>query len=91
MINPNNQSTININEPQSPNDSQSKEITEWKSCCYKLNPSMTKYFVQVSVLSGLIIFSSVMLVKEPECNSQRNYASLLMFCLGSFLPSPKMS
>jgi len=92
MLTQNNQSTININDTENPRNSTAKsESNEWKSCCYKLNPTMTKYFVQVSILSGLILFSSVMLVKETDCNSQRNYSSLLMICLGCFLPSPKMT
>jgi hypothetical protein len=85
-----NQSTTNINDIENPINNKTEPV-EWKSCCYRLNPSMTKYFVQVSILTGLIVFSSVMLVKEPDCNSQRNYSSLLMICLGCFLPSPKMS
>ena len=64
---------------------------EWRSCCFKMNPNATKYFVQVSILSGLIIYSAVMLVVSPDCNSQRNYGSLLMICLGTFIPSPKIN
>ena len=65
--------------------------TEWISCCFKMNTSAVKYFVQVSILSGLIIYSAVMLVVSPDCNSQRNYGSLLMICLGTFIPSPKIN
>lgn len=63
---------------------------QWKSCCFSINPQATKYFIQVSILSGLIVYSAVMLVIIPECNSQRNYSSLLLFCLGILSPSPKM-
>ena len=70
---------------------EEKSNGEWKSLCFKLNTNATKYFVQVGVLTGLIIFSSIMLVKEPDCQSQRNYSSLLMVCLGCFLPSPKIT
>ena len=65
--------------------------TEWKSCCFKMNPSATKYFIQVGILSALIIYSATMLVINPDCNSQRNYGSLLMICLGTFIPSPKIN
>ena len=65
--------------------------TEWKSCCFKMNPSATKYFIQVGILSGLIVYSATMLVVNPDCNSQRNYGSLLMICLGTFIPSPKIN
>jgi hypothetical protein len=64
---------------------------EWKSCCFSINASATKYFVQVGVLAGLIIYSAVMMVIMPDCNSQRNYSSLLLFCLGILAPSPKMN
>ena len=65
--------------------------TQWKSCCFSINPQATRYFVQVSILVGLIIYSATMLVVIPECNSQRNYSSLLLFCLGILTPSPKMN
>ena len=64
--------------------------THWRSCCFTLNTSATKYFVQVSILASLIIYSATMLVIIPECNSQRNYSSLLLFCLGILTPTPKM-
>ena len=63
---------------------------EWKSCCLKVDKNAVKYFVQVGILSGLVIFSAVMLVVEKDCNSQRNYSSLLMICLGTLIPSPKL-
>jgi len=64
---------------------------EWISCCIKMDKSAVKYFTQISVLTGLIVFSATMLVYDTDCNSQRNYASLLMVCLGCFLPQPKMT
>ena len=64
---------------------------EWKSCCLKADKSAVKYFIQVGILSGLILFSAIMLVSDKDCNSQRNYSSLLMICLGVFLPQPKMN
>jgi hypothetical protein len=63
---------------------------EWKSCCLKVDKNALKYFVQVGILSGLIIFSATMLVADKDCNSQRNYSSLLMICLGTLIPSPKL-
>ena len=65
--------------------------THWRSCCFIINPQATKYFIQVGILSGLIIFSATMLVVNPACESQRNYSSLLLFCLGTLTPSPRMS
>ena len=65
--------------------------TQWRSCCFSINPQATKYFIQVGILSGLIIFSATMLVVNPACESQRNYSSLLLFCLGTLTPSPRMS
>lgn len=67
------------------------ENVEWKSCCLRADKNMVKYIVQVGVLSGLILFSASMLVVDKDCNSQRNYSSLLMICLGVFLPQPKMN
>ena len=67
-----------------------KKPTQWKSCCFTINTSATKYFVQVSILASLIVYSATMLVIIPECNSQRNYSSLLLFCLGILTPTPKM-
>ena len=64
------------------------KVEEWKSCCLKADKNAVKYFFQVGILSGLILFSASMLVVDRDCNSQRNYASLLMVCLGVFLPQP---
>jgi len=68
---------------------ESVESAEWKSCCFKLDKNAAKYITQVSILGGLIIFSATMLVIDKDCNSQRNYSSLLMICLGTLIPSPK--
>lgn len=81
--------TISI-EPVSPSN-KSKEKNEWKSCCFSINQSATKYFVQVGILSLLIVYSATMLVVNQECESQRNFAGLLMICLGTLVPSPKMT
>ena len=64
---------------------------EWKSCCLKVDKNAMKYFIQVGILGGLIIFSAVMLVVDKDCASQRNYSSLLMISLGTLIPSPKMT
>jgi len=63
---------------------------EWKSCCLRVDKNALKYFVQVGILGGLIIFSASMLVIDKSCESQRNYSSLLMICLGTLIPSPKL-
>ena len=68
-----------------------KEKTEWRSCCFSINQSATKYFVQIGILSSLIVYSATMLVIDRNCESQRNYGSLLMICLGTLVPSPKMT
>ena len=81
---------VALSSIRSENTPQSKQMI-WKSCCFAINPVAAKYFVQVSILAGLIIYSAVMLVINQECNSQRNYSSLLLFCLGTLTPSPRMS
>jgi len=65
-----------------------EEKNEWKSCCLRVDKAAVKYFVQVGILSGLIVFSSIMLISDKDCNSQRNYSGLLMMCLGCFMPAP---
>ena len=69
-------------------DTQFEEKAEWKSCCLSVDKAMVKYIFQVSILTGLIIFSSIMLVNDKDCASQRNWSSLLMVSLGIFLPQP---
>ena len=66
------------------------ERTIWKSCCFEVDRVSVRYFTQVGVLISAGIFSSVMLVINPECNAQRNYSAILMMCLGIFLPTPKI-
>ena len=70
-------------------DNQNKD--SWRSCCFTVNVRALKYIIQVSILSMLIIYSSVMLVVNQDCQSQTNYSSLLMICLGCFMPQPKIS
>jgi hypothetical protein len=65
--------------------------TEWRSCCLVISPSAIKYFIQVGVLTALMAFSATMLVVDGRCESQRNYGSLLMLCLGTMVPSPKVN
>jgi hypothetical protein len=75
-----------------PNQSnQAEDNTTWKSCCLKVDKNAMKYFIQVAILSGLIIFSACMLVIDDRCESQRNYSSLLMISLGTLIPAPKLS
>ena len=83
--------TISIEPVCAVSSSPRNSKKEWKSCCFSINSSATKYFVQVGILTSLIIYSSVMLVINQSCESQRNYGSLLMICLGCFLPQPKMA
>ena len=65
--------------------------TIWRSCCLTIDRQAAKYFIQVAILSSLIILSSSMLVIDKECNSNRNWSSLLTLCLGVFLPAPKIT
>ena len=66
------------------------ERTIWKSCCFQVDRDMVRYCTQVGVLFSAGVFSGVMLIINPECNAQRNYSSILMMCLGVFLPTPKI-
>lgn len=69
---------------------QSTMDKTWKSCCLTIDRNAAKYFIQVSILSGLIISSVIMIIVDKECNSQKWYSGLLTLCLGVFLPSPKL-
>ena len=82
-----NEVNINVEPVLSPKNSNK----QWVSCCFSINPVATKYFVQIIILSLLIVFSATMLVVDKGCESQRNYGALLMICLGVFLPQPKMN
>ena len=77
-------------EPVTPS-SRETTVVQWKSCCFLVNPSAVKYFIQIGILSSLIVFSATMLVVDKSCESQRNYSSLLMVCLGTMVPAPKMT
>ena len=71
--------------------SDNENRNELKSCCFKIDHNAARFFSQIFVLIGLIVYSAVMLVVNEDCNSQRNYSSILTLCLGAFLPSPKIS
>ena len=77
-----------IEEQKDDKDRNSGDM--WKSCCFILNKQMLKYFIQVIILSSLIVSSVVMIIVDKDCNSQRYYAGILMICLGVFLPSPTL-
>ena len=52
-----------------PDDIQDEnKVEEWKSCCLKADKNAVKYFIQVGILSGLILFSATMLVVDRDCN-----------------------
>ena len=65
--------------------------TTWESCCFSINPVAVKYFIQVGILSSLILTSLTMLIYDKSCDSQRWWSGLLTLCLGVFLPAPKMT
>ena len=75
-----------LEEQKEDKDRQSDDM--WKSCCFTLNKQMLKYFIQIIILTSLIVSSVVMIIVDKDCNSQRYYAGILMICLGVFLPSP---
>ena len=62
----------------------------WKSCCLRADKQGITYFVQVGILGTLILTSLTMLIYDNDCNSQRNWAGLLMVAVGVFLPSPRL-
>lgn len=88
-------------EPLKKSDSSEKTHTDtiisinedlpkpWRSCCFEMDKSCVKYFTQVSILYLLIIYSCTMLIVFPDCESQRNFAGLLMIAIGTLIPSPK--
>ena len=78
-------------EKRSEGESDNENRNELKSCCFKIDHNAARFFSQIFVLIGLIVYSAVMLVANEDCNSQRNYSSILTLCLGAFLPSPKIS
>ena len=61
-----------------PVTADSPQKPEWRSCCLTVNPSAVKYFVQISILISLIVYSATMLIVDNRCESQRNYGGLLM-------------
>jgi len=67
------------------------DTTTWKSCCLKVDKNAVKYFIQVGILTSLILTSLTMLIVNDECNSQRNWSGLLMVSVGLLLPNPKMN
>lgn len=83
------QTLYRVDEKEKPPKNELKR--EWVSCCFKIDHNAARFFSQIFVLIGLIIYSAVMLVVNQDCNSQRNYSSILTLCLGAFLPSPKIS
>ena len=63
------------------NENRNEIRNELKSCCFKIDHNAARFFSQIFVLIGLIVYSAVMLVANEDCNSQRNYSSILTLCL----------
>ena len=63
------------------NENRNEIRNELKSCCFKIDHNAARFFRQIFVLIGLIVYSAVILVVNEDCNSQRNYSSILTLCL----------
>ena len=63
------------------NENRNEIRNELKSCCFKIDHNAARFFSQIFVLIGLIVYSAVILVVNEDCNSQRNYSSILTLCL----------
>lgn len=63
----------------------------WKSCCMTMDKRAVQYFSQISIITGIMIFTITQLVRLKECSSQVPYMSLLTFLIGILIPNPKIS
>lgn len=63
-----------------------RENRAWKSCCFNLHPSSTKFFGKLTVSLLIIALSSYQLITNVDnCTAQIGYSSLISLTLGSWL------
>lgn len=63
-----------------------KESTAWKSCCFSLHPSSTKFMGKLTVSLIIIGVCSYQLIMTTDsCASQISYSSLLSLVVGSWI------
>jgi hypothetical protein len=63
-----------------------KENIAWKSCCFNLHPSSTKFFGKLTISLIVISLCSYQLITNVDnCTAQLGYSSLLSLTLGSWL------
>lgn len=62
---------------------------EWTTCCSHSSKSFIKYIITVIMSVIILIFSIIMIIKNPEANNNI-YFSLISSILGLYVPTPKI-
>ena len=63
-----------------------RENTAWKSCCFNLHPSSTKFFGKLIIsLITISVCSYQLITNVDNCTAQLGYSSLLSLIIGSWL------
>ena len=63
-----------------------RENRAWKSCCFNLHPSSTKFFGKLTVSLLIIALASYQLITNVDnCTAQLGYSSLISLTLGAWL------
>ena len=65
-----------------------EEDNTWKSACVVVNRHAVTFFSQVTIISGVMLFSIYKLSVENSPEQQTIYLGLLSTCLGILSPSP---
>ncbi len=67
-----------------------KDSTIWKSCCccIEVDKRLFLFTARLAITIILMGFCMVQLIHQSTCESQTLYTSILMTCIGVWLPSP---
>ena len=63
----------------------------WDSCCLTMDKRAVVFFFQMFIISGVMVFNIIQLIRLQECAHQVPYMSLLTFLIGVLIPNPKIS
>ena len=77
-------------------ESKKQEIVEleknnhWQSCCITMDKGAVRFFTQVAICGGVMIFCGVSLIIGVSQSIVPLYTGLMSFSLGLLFPQPTM-
>lgn len=71
-------------------DKDNHERRSWKFCNHSLPRSEVVFFMQITIVIVMILFSCVALVLSKKCEDKTIYTAILSASIGFVIPNPKL-